>query len=272
MYMEELNARVQLIKEKCLEMCIGAGTGHITSAFSCAEIVAVLYYKIMNIRPENPTWENRDRFVMSKNHASVITYPILADKGFISFSDIDTFLKDGSRFGAHSKLTIQGVDFAGGALGIGLGVACGMAYAAQKSKKEYLTFAIVGDGELYEGSIWESVMFAGANKLNNLIVFVDQNHMCVTDFTDHMLSQEPLADKWKAFNWDVRKIDGHSISEILQALADVRNRKSDKPLCIIAETIKGNGIKFMENNVFMHGVAPQGEKAELARKQLKEGK
>lgn len=265
----ELKAKTQYAKEKCLELCIKAGAGHVTSAFSCAEIVAALYYGIMNIDPKNPQWEDRDRFIMSKNHASVITYPILADLGFVKEEEIETFLEEKSIYGAHSKLTINGADFAGGSLGIGLGVACGMAYSAKESKKDWLTFCIVGDGEMYEGSIWESAMFAGANHLSNLVVFVDRNHMCVTDFTDKMLSQSPLEGKWEAFNWEVRTINGHKVEEILESLSDVRNRKSDKPLCIIAETVKGNGIEFMENNVFMHGVAPKGEKAELALKQLK---
>lgn len=267
----ELKNKVQEIKEKCLDVCVKAGTGHVTSAFSCAEIVTVLYYNVMNINPSDPEWEDRDRFIMSKNHASVITYPILEDLGFVEKGEIETFLEDGSLYGAHSKISIPGADFAGGSLGIGLGVACGMAYSAQKSGKEWLTFCIVGDGEMYEGSIWESAMFAGANNLNNLIVFVDRNHMCVTDFTDKMLSQEPLEDKWAAFNWEVRKIDGHSVSDIMNSLSDIRNREEEKPLCIIAETIKGKGIKFMENNPFMHGVAPQNEKAELAMQQLKGG-
>ena len=266
---ENLANKVMQIKERCLEICVKAGSGHVTSAFSCAEIVTVLYYKIMHIKVEDAKWMDRDRFIMSKNHASVITYPILEDMGFVKTGEIDSFLEDGSIYGAHSKLTINGVDFAGGSLGIGLGVACGMAYSAKTSGKKWLTFCIVGDGEIYEGSIWEAAMFAGANNLGNLIVFVDRNHMCVTDFTDNMLSQNPLEEKWMAFNWEVRKINGHSIHEVIECLSDIRNRKDQKPLCIIAETIKGKGIKFMENNPFMHGVAPQNEKAELAMQQLK---
>lgn len=268
----QLREKTQNAKETCLEFCIRAGAGHITSAFSCAEIVTALYYNVMNIDPHNPNWEDRDRFVMSKNHASIITFPILADLGFVKKEDIETFLEDGSIYGEHSKMCIKGVDFAGGSLGIGLGTACGLAYSAKHNRKSWLTFCIVGDGEMYEGSIWESAMFAGANKLSNLIVVVDRNHMCITDFTDKMLSQNPLEEKWAAFNWEVRIIDGHTIKDILESLSDVRNRSSEKPLCIIAETVKGNGIQFMENNIFMHGVAPKGDKADLAVRQLREGK
>lgn len=265
----DLSKKVLNAKEKCLDMCIAAGAGHVTSAFSCAEIVATLYYEVMNIDPENPSWEKRDRFVMSKNHGSVITYPILADLGYFETEKLNDFLKNGSILGAHTKMSIPGVDFAGGALGIGIGVACGMAYSAKYSGENWLTFCVVGDGECYEGSVWEAAMFAGHNKLSNLIVLLDRNRMCVTDFTENMLTLEPLEKKWEAFGWEVREINGHSVEGIREALKDVRNRKEPKPLCIIANTIKGHGIPFMENNVFMHGVAPSGEKAVLALEMLK---
>lgn len=266
---ENLEEKVRKTKEICLQMCIGAGAGHVTSAFSCAEIVATLYYDIMNIDPQNPTWSQRDRFVMSKNHGSVITYPILADLGFFPTDMLSTFLKNGSILGAHTKMSIPGVEFAGGSLGIGIGVATGMAYAAKHSGDSWNTFCLVGDGECYEGSVWEAALFAGHNKLNNLVVIVDRNKMCVTDFTEHMLALDPLDQKWESFGWEVRKINGHSIQEIRTSLHDIRNRQEERPLCIIADTIKGHGISFMENNVFMHGVAPSGEKAELALKMVK---
>lgn len=257
------------IKSDCLEMCVQAGTGHVTSALSCAEIVSILYYEIMRIDPHNPQWEDRDRFLMSKNHACVITYPILADQGFINKKDIFTFLQDGSIYGSHTKISIPGVDFAGGALGIGIGVACGMAYSAKRHKKNWVTFCVVGDGECYEGSVWEAAMFAGGHKLDQLVVLLDRNKMSYSNFTEKMLPLEPLAEKWRAFNWEVREIDGHSLEEIRAALSDVRCRKEKKPLCIIADTVKGHGIPFMENNIFAHGAAPQGDKAVLAAKAIR---
>lgn len=264
-----LEKKVQQIKKECLEMCVHAGKGHVTSAFSCAEIVALLYYEIMNISRDARARDVHDRFIMSKNHGSVITYPILADLGFIDKDEIYTFLDDGSKYGAHSKLEINGVDFAGGALGIGIGVACGMAYVARKRAENWMTFCLVGDGECYEGSVWEAAMFAGHNKLENLVVIVDRNRMTVTDFTDNMLSQEPMRDKWEAFGFEVREVqDGHSLDQLRNSFLGVRERKNGKPLCVIANTVKGHGIDFMENNVFMHGVAPTGEKAVQALRQI----
>lgn len=264
-----LEKKVQQIKRECLELCIHAGVGHVTSAFSCAEIVTLLYYEIMNVSKEKRAVGKHDRFVMSKNHGSVITYPILADLGYVSHDEIRTFLDDGSQFGAHSKLEVPGTDFAGGALGIGVGVACGMSYVAKKSGEPWLTFCLVGDGECYEGSVWEAAMFAGHNKLNQLIVIVDRNRMSVTDFTDHMLSQDPMKEKWEAFGFETREVrDGHNLDEMRFAFADIRLRKSEKPLCIIMNTVKGHGIDFMENNVFMHGVAPAGQNAIRALEQI----
>jgi Transketolase, N-terminal subunit len=265
---EYLKMKCNQTKKKCLEMCINAGTGHVTSAFSSAEIVTALYYHIMNYRVNDPNWQGRDRFVMSKNHGSVITYPILADLGFIEKEELNTFLQDDSRLGSHSKRNIAGVEFSGGSLGIGLGVACGMAYSAKACKEQWITYAIVGDGECYEGSIWESAMFAGHNQLNNLVVFLDRNCMCVTDYTENMLSLEPMGDKWRAFNWDVKRINGHDIEAIIESVKDVEARRRTKPLCVICDTVKGNGIDFMSNKLFMHGVAPKGDYAKSAMEQL----
>lgn len=268
-HMSEMKEKVKQIKEKCLDMCVHVGAGHITSAFSCAEIVVCLYYSVMHVDPCNPAWPQRDRFIMSKNHGSIITYPILEDLGFEE-KLTDRFLNGISYVGGHTKIGIRGVDFAGGSLGIGIGVACGLAYGAKVSQEDWLTFVILGDGECYEGAIWEAAMFAGANQLRNLVVIIDRNGQCITDFTEKMLALDPLALKWEAFGWETRTIDGHSIDEISGALSDVRVRNSEKPLCIIANTIKGKGISFMENRLLMHGITPTGEKAVLARKDLRE--
>lgn len=265
-----LKEKVKAMKLKALHMCINAGTGHVTSAFSCAEIMVVLYYAVMRVDPKNPQWEHRDRFVMSKNHGSVIMFPILEDLGFYH-DKCNTFLENGGKFGPHAKLEIPGVEFAGGSLGIGLGVACGIAYSAKVDKEKWLTFCLVGDGECYEGSIWEAAMFAGHNELSNLIVIVDRNELCMTDQTERILRQEPVKDKWEAFNWEVREVNGHETGALLDVLSDVRRRVSTKPLCIIAHTKKGNGIDFMEMNPFYHGLAPLGEKAENAIAQVEKG-
>ena len=263
-----LEKKVQEIKYKCLELCIKAGQGHVTSAFLAAEIVTTLYYSIMNYRVENPKWDDRDRFIMSKNHGSVITYPILQDVGFIDKDTEIVLMADGSLFGAHSKDSVPGVEFSGGSLGIGLGVACGMAYAGKMKKSHSKYYTIVGDGECYEGSIWESLMFAGHYNLNNLVVFVDRNQMTVTDYTEHMLRIEPLKDKFTAFGFETWEIDGHNVKEIIDAVK--KTGKTNKPNCIICNTIKGNGISFMSNKLFKHGVAPSGEEAEKALVEIRE--
>lgn len=265
---KELERKVQEIKYKCLELCVKAGQGHVTSAFSAAEIVTTLYYSIMNYRIESPKWDERDRFIMSKNHGSVITYPILKDIGFIDKDVEIVLMADGSAFGTHSKDSVPGVEFSGGSLGIGLGVACGMAYAGKMKKSQSRYFAIVGDGECYEGSIWESLMFAGHNNLNNLVVFVDRNQMTVTDYTEHMLRIEPLKDKFTAFGFDTWEIDGHNVKEIIETVK--KTGKTDKPNCIICNTIKGNGISCMSNKMFKHGVAPSGKEAEKALEEIRE--
>jgi len=265
---DELKQKTKQIKHKCLEMCVNAGMGHVTTAFSCAEIVAALYYRIMNIDVSDPDWEDRDRFIMSKNHGSVITYPILADMGFIGEDALGTFMGDGSRIGGHSKICVDGVDFSGGSLGIGLGAACGLAYGARLSGKQYRTYALVGDGECYEGSIWEAAMFGGSNSLNNLTVILDRNGMACTDFTEHMLKQEPFKDKWAAFNWEVAEIDGHNMEEVVSALEYAKEYKGTKPVCIIARTVKGHGIDFMSNNPLMHGAVPRGGQIAAAFEQI----
>ena len=259
-------------KRKVLEMCIGAQLGHLTSAYSCAEIVAVLYYEVMRHNPQNPTWVERDRFIMSKNHGSLMTYPILSDLGYFPESELDTFMQDGTRLGGHSKLILDGVDYAGGSLGIGLGVGAGLAYAAKMDSGDWLTFVLIGDGECYEGSIWEAAMFAAHNQLGNLIAIVDRNRLCCTDFTEKILRLESLSDKWRAFGWDTLEIDGHNVEQILSSFEGIRNVKKEKPFVIIANTTKGNGIDFMSDAPLFHGIAPAGDDILRARVQIQEAK
>jgi transketolase len=255
-------------KLKVLEMGINAGMGHITSAYSCAEILATLYYKVMRHNPKKPKWSERDRFIMSKNHGSLMIYPILADLGYFSENELMSFMQDGTRLGGHSKLILEGVDFAGGSLGIGLGIGAGMAYAAKMDNKDWLTFVLIGDGECYEGSIWEAAMFAAHNQLDNLIVIIDRNKLCCTDFTENILRLEPLEDKWRAFDWDTKEIYGHDIEQLINCFDNIQNTKRKKPFVIIANTVKGNGIDFMSNVPLFHGVAPKGDDAIRALAQI----
>ncbi len=265
-----LMEKVHDIKLKCGELCITKGKGHITSALSCAEIMVVLYYEILDIDPKNPKWRERDRFVMSKNHGSVIVYPILQDLGFFSEEYLNSYQDDGSFLGTHSKIVVPGVDFAGGSLGIGLGVACGMACAAKGDRANWLTYCLVGDCECEEGSIWEAIMFAGHKQLDNLIVIMDRNGEGCTDYIENLVPLNPLEDKLKAFGWEVWEIkDGHNIREILSCFEKIKDRKAKMPLFIIANTIKGNGIDFMVHVPWLHGQVPVGKDGELALKQLK---
>jgi len=259
-------------KKKVLEMCVMANKGHLTTAYSCAEIVAVLYYGIMRHDPKNPNEPLRDRFIMSKNHGSLMLYPILADFGYFPDSELLTFMQDGTRLGGHAKTILEGIDFAGGSLGMGLGVGAGLAYAAKMDKQDWLTFVLIGDGECYEGSIWEAAMFTSHNALGNLIAIVDRNRLCCTDFTEKILKLDPLANKWQAFGWDVIEVDGHNVDELLFYLGNVHNVKRQKPLVLIANTTKGNGIDFMSDAPLYHGIAPEKENIERAFFQINKGK
>lgn len=265
---QEIKAKVNIAKRRVLDMCVSAQKGHLTTAYSCAEIIAVLYYAVMRIDPQDPKWRERDRFVLSKNHGSVMTYPILADLGFFDVSELDTFMADGTRLGGHSKLCLPGVEFAGGSLGIGLGVAVGMAYAAKLDHESWLTFCLIGDAECDEGAIWEAAMLAGHHKLNNLVGILDRNRLGVTGFTEDLLRLEPLSAKWTAFGWDVKEIDGHNIAAIMDALSDIRSPERERPLMIIANTTKGHGIDFMSDKPLCHGEAPKANDIERAYAQL----
>jgi transketolase len=265
-----IRSKSKWAKRKALEMCANAGKGHLTSALSCAEILATLYYGVMRVDPRRPDWDGRDRFIMSKNHAALMQYPILADLGFFPQDELATFLcgseaeSAATRIGTHSKLGLPGIDFSGGSLGIGIGVAAGLAYGLRASGNPAAVFCLIGDGECYEGSVWEAAMFAAHNGLPNLTVIIDRNKMAVTDFTENMLRLEPLADKWISFGFDVRQIDGHDIGRLLAAFTDKEGRDRRKPLAIIADTVKGKGVDFLENACFRHGVAPKPNEIEAA--------
>ena len=267
----DLKKKALHIRHLILDMCICAGTGHVTSSFSCTELLVALYYTgIMKYDPSNPEWEERDRFILSKGQASPLLYAILADLGYFPESKLCRFCKADGIFGVHLQSDVPGVEITAGSLGFGLGIAAGMALAARKDNKKYMTFALLGDGECYEGSVWESAMFAGHHGLSNLVAMVDRNWLCATDFTEKCVRLDPLDDKWKAFGWDVICINGHSFEEILSSLSGVRTRES-KPLMIIADTVKGKGVSFMENKPLWHAVTPKGEEARKAKEELNHG-
>lgn len=270
---KQLHEKAHQIRRTMLEMCIKAGTGHVTSSLSCIDILVTLYYgNVLKFDPANPNWPERDIFIMSKGQASPALYSILADLGFFNKNLLNSFAQKDGRFGVHLQRDVPGVEITSGSLGHGLGIACGIAFALKMDRKLNLVFTLLGDGECYEGSIWEAAMFASHNRLNNLVVIIDRNYLCVTDFTENLISLEPLDEKWRSFGWEVKRIDGHSFEELLGAFRNIRSRRYAKPLAIIAETVKGAGIEYLSNAPLWHGVAPKGEEAERCIQELERKK
>jgi len=269
---KKLEKKAYEIRKKTLEMCIKAKTGHVTSSFSCVDILVGLYYGgILKHNPKNPELNDRDRFILSKGQASPVFYNVLADRGYFPKKWLDSFCEPNGHFGVHLQCDIPGAEITAGSLGHGLGIGCGIASAAKMNRRDYLTIVMLGDAELYEGSNWEYAMYAGHNRLNNLIGIVDRNWLGVTDFTERGLQLNPINKKFEAFGWNTKTIDGHNFEQIKKAFEGVREFKQDSPLMIIAETIKGKGIPFMENVPLWHGLAPtKKEDIERARKELAE--
>lgn len=265
----QLKKKAKYLRKEAFEVAMNAGKGHLGGSFSCTEILVALYYGgILRFDSKNPNWEDRDRFILSKGHAINILYVLLSDLGFFSISELSNFLKDGSILSGHCDNRVPGVEITSGSLGHGLGIAAGMALSAKLDGKDYITFVVLGDGECQEGSVWEAAMFACHHSLNKLVVFIDRNRLGSEEFTENTSRLEPLEDKWKAFGWDVKSINGHSIDEILMVLKDCRARQSTKPLLIIANTIKGKGISFLENTPKSHHTLPKGEEIIRAREDL----
>lgn len=270
--MSKLKSKAQWIRSQVLEMIASAGKGHIGGSFSCVDILVTLYYSgILRFNPSDKDWDERDRFILSKGHAVATLYAILADLGFFSVSELHNYQKKGCMLGGHPSRKTPGIEADTGSLGHGLGIGAGLALSAKIDRKNFMTVVLLGDGECYEGSVWEAAMFASHHKLNNLVGIVDKNGLCVNDFIKDCLDIDPLDKKWKAFGWHVVSVNGHSFSELLSVFSDFRSRKSNKPLMIIANTIKGKGVSFMENQIDWHHSVPKGEELEIARRELKCG-
>ena len=259
-----------LIRRHGIEMTHISHGSHIGAILSVADIVAVLYNDVANVSPLNLKDENRDRIILSKGHAGAAIYAALAEKGFFNREELKTHYADGSRLSGHvSHKGVPGVEFSTGSLGHGACVAAGMALNAQLDNKPYYTYVIVGDGECDEGSIWEMALFANQFKLNQLIVVVDHNKMQSLDFCENTLSLSPFADKWKAFGWNVLDVDGHNHDELLNAFIKAKE-SVDKPTVIIANTVKGKGVSFMEYDILWHYRFPHdGEEYDGALKELR---
>jgi transketolase len=264
-----LREKSREIRQIVLDTCVKAGTGHVTSSLSATDILVALYYgDILRHDPKRPDWPDRDRFFLSKGQASPLLYAVLADRGFFPKSALQKFAQKGGRFGVHLQNSVPGVEITCGSLGQGFGMAVGSALAAKMDRHLHMVFALLGDGECYEGSIWEAAMFAAHNRLNNLIAIVDRNYQCVTDFTENIVALEPMVDRWASFGWNVVRVNGHNHEELMSALCGYRSRRSTQPLMIIADTVKGKGIDFISCVPLWHARAPAGADAIRAKQSL----
>jgi len=251
--------KARIMRRDIVQMIYTAGSGHPGGSLSAADIIASLYFHVMRHRPQEPDWPDRDRFVLSKGHAAPALYAALAESGYFPVDELLNLRKIGHMLQGHPSMkTTPGVDMSTGSLGQGLSAAIGMALAGRIDGKDYTVYAMLGDGEIEEGQIWEAAMFAAHYRVDNLIAFLDKNGLQIDGPTESVISSEPLADKWRAFGWHVIEIDGHDIPQILDAVEEAKDMK-EKPVMIIAHTVKGKGVSFMENVVGFHGKAPNDE-------------
>jgi transketolase len=258
------NMRIDIIK-----MIGAAGSGHPGGSLSEVELMVALYFKVMRHDPKNPKWDGRDRFILSKGHGCATLYSVLAETGYIDHALLPTFRKLGSPLQGHpDKRFLPILEASTGSLGQGLSIGIGMALAGKLNKADFHTFVMTGDGEIQEGQNWEAAMFAPYHKLNNLTLIIDNNKQQLDDYTAKILDVSPLGDKFRAFNWNVIEIDGHDFDQVIPALEQARNNSSDHPTCIVANTIKGKGVSFMEGKVKWHGMAPKPDEVVAAVKEL----
>lgn len=269
---QELNKLKELScenRQNVIKMVYEAQSGHIGGSLSACDIMTVLFNKCMKHAVNGKTssdYQSRDRFVLSKGHASPVYYSLLAQVGFIPKSELKTFRKFGARLQGHPSLCCPGVEVASGSLGQGLSIACGIAMSLKLDENPARVYVLLGDGEMQEGSVWEALMQAAHRHLNNLTAIIDRNRLQIDGNTECVMSLDNLPDKLKSFNWNVLEIDGHNIQEIYEAIEE--SKLSDKPTVIVANTIKGKGVSFMENNAGWHGKAPNKEDFEKAMLEL----
>ncbi|MGE0385105.1 MAG: transketolase [Gammaproteobacteria bacterium] len=243
--------RADWIRLRTIELVEIAGSGHYSSVFSCAEILAALYYKVLRLKPSQPRWEDRDRFLLGKGHAAIGVYPCLADLGMFPREWLASYTRLGSPLGDHPDMTkVPGIDFSSGSIGHNLSVGTGAALAAKLRRRDWLTYVLLGDGELNEGQVWEAAMSAAHYRLDNLVAIVDANGMGLDGNIEDVMNIEPIAAKFESFGWAAHEIDGHDLAQVVQALeaAPVAGR----PRVIVARTVKGKGVKFMEETPWWH--------------------
>lgn len=265
---EELQRRSQWLRQELFELVVRTKKGHIPSSFSCVEVALALFYGgYARVNPANPRDPARDRVLVSKGHAAMVLYPILADLGFFGREELAMFTDAGGRLRLYADNSIPGIEAITGSLGHGFGIGCGYAYTAKRDGLDYRTFVILSDGECYEGSVWETAMFAAHHALDNLIAIVDRNRLCILGETERCVRLDPIEDKWRAFGWDVTSIDAHRYGDILPAL-DRAVAGSGRPIAIVANSVKGKGISFMENRAEWHNRMPTPEQIAQAREEL----
>ena len=266
---KSLEERAKVIRRHVIRMLAKAGSGHPGSSLSTVDLLVALFYNKLKHNPQQPAWPDRDRFVMSKGHGCPALYAVLAEKGYFGIDKLDTLRQFGSILQGHPCMkTTPGIEISGGSLGQGLSVGLGIALAAKLDKKDYRTYVMLGDGEIEEGQVWEAAMAASHYKADNLCAIIDQNGLQIDGFIHEIMSSYPIPDKWRGFGWHVIEINGHDYKAISSAYDEAEKIKG-RPTVIVAKTIKGKGVSFMENQVDWHGKAPSKEEAERALAELK---
>ena len=265
---KELQKTANEVRKSIVTAVHAAGAGHPGGSLSSADIMTYLYFEEMNIDPKNPTDPDRDRFVLSKGHCAPGLYSVIAERGYFPKEELTTLRKLGSRLQGHPSMQyLPGIDMSSGSLGQGISAACGMALSAKLDNKDFRVYTLLGDGEIEEGQVWEAAMFAGFRKLDNLVVIVDNNNLQIDGPIDTVCSPYPIDKKFEAFNFHVINIDAHNFDEIKSALDEARNTKG-MPTAIIAHSVKGKGVSFMENNAGWHGKAPNDDEYAKAMEDL----
>jgi transketolase len=269
---EVLRHKAASLRRTVLETALAAGKGHVPPAFSWVEIGVTLFHGgVLRVRPEEPDWPGRDRFILSKGHGCLTLYALLADLGFFPAAELATFAADASRLAGHPDPLLPGVEVVSGSLGHGLGLAAGLALGARHDGADWIVATVLGDGECHEGSVWEAAAFIGHHRLANVLAIVDRNRFGATAATEESCALEPLADRWCALGWEVRTVDGHDVTALLAACDGVRAGRNDRPRVVIAETTKGKGVSFMEASAAWHHRMPKGAEIAAARAELARG-
>lgn len=266
---DRLEDRARFVRLETIRLIEIAKVGHYSSVFSCAEIFSALYYEVMDLA-DDPAWPLRDRFLMGKGHAAVGLFPILADKGYFPVEWLDSYTRLGSPLGDHPDMRkVPGVDFSSGSIGHALSNGVGMALGGRVNRQEFDVFVLLGDGEMQEGQVWEAAISGASHNLSNLVAIVDRNGFQLDGRVDDVMAIEPLADKWRAFGWEVHEVDGHDIVALTETLRRIKADKGrDKPVCLIAHTLKGKGIDYMETEPGWHLGYLSPEDSEKARQTI----